>query len=78
MKNLSDMISACSSATKVKIILDHRGQTIVLRDLLKVFKIFSEFKDPNGDIAVLNITVNKLKVVNLSDLEAIKASEWIK
>ena len=34
--------------------------------------------EPDGDTAILAITVTKLKVVNLNDLEAIKASEWIK
>ena len=34
MKNLSDMIAASPSATKVELTLDHPGQTLVLRDLL--------------------------------------------
>ena len=78
MKNLSDMIAASPSATKVELTLDHPGQTIVLRDLLQLFKVFNHLKEPDGDTAILAITVTKLKVVNLNDLEAIKASEWIK
>ena len=77
MKNLGDMIAAAPSAINVDLCLDHPSQTIVLRDLLQLFKIFCQEKEPCDDTAVLAITVSKLKVVNLSDLKGIKASDWI-
>ena len=77
MKALGDLIGAVPSATKIGLYLDHPQQTIVLRDLLNIFKIFSQEKKLGDNTAVLAITVSKLKVMNLSDLKGMKASDWI-
>jgi hypothetical protein len=71
MINLNDMIAAAPSATNVDLTLDHPGLTIVLRDLLSLFKVFSQDKKPNAATAVLAFTVSKLKVVSMDDLEGI-------
>ena len=44
---------------------------------MKIFKIFCQEKEQSDDTAVLAITVSKLKVLNLSDLKGMKASDWI-
>jgi hypothetical protein len=44
MKNLNAMIAAAPSATNVDFTLDHPGLTIVLRDLLNLFKVFNQDK----------------------------------
>ena len=78
MRNLIDLIAAAPSATNVDLILERPCHTIVLRDLLQLYKVFSQLKEPGGDIAVLAITVTKLKVVNLDDFEDNKtANQWI-
>ena len=77
MRNLNAMIAAAPSATNIDLSLDHPGLTIVLRDLLKLFKVFSQDNQPSDTTAVLAFTVSKLKVVDLEDLDGIKASEWI-
>jgi hypothetical protein len=77
MKNLSDMIAAAPSSTNVELTLDHPRHTFVLRDLMYLFKVFNQLKDPDGHTAVLAITVTKLKAVNLDELEANKATQWI-
>ena len=42
LKNLNAIIAAAPTANNVDLTLDHPGLTTVLRDLLKLFKVFCQ------------------------------------